>query len=450
MQLYPDRPALTLNPLSPVPSLEEVTTDLNALWQVVVKLKKAGSPVGVELEAQTRSLFVKHNAARTDLGEALTLRRAVRALLNCPDDEPETPLAVDSAVLDTPTVNERSGAAFEEESAPDDGPADEAESATEEESALEDEAESAADDESAPEDEAAVEGEAVPEADLPSEVLEAQAPVQDAPLVLPPAVVTWDEQLLGRGLISGLAQTLALGNMVQLVVVRTAEDELLVTVQPGKLDGESDALCRALNVRGTPAELDAGLLSEMNIYKRVRQTVREVANTLLEDTLKTAAAAANAKAKEVKAREDKAAAAKAKAGESKTGESAEKTKAKDARATAFYDNKAKRTQEKTAAAERSAAPESVPEPAPITTGSLKLSMTNPELSAEQVRVQLKIGDAERSGTLATLNSITEPPTKVEIKLTCEGYAPYYTFRTLKLGVDDELHFTLAVQPNLIN
>lgn len=99
---------------------------------------------------------------------------------------------------------------------------------------------------------------------------------------------TWPNNALGAGLFSQLAYTLAPGETLQLVMARSG-DQLLVTVQPSPISGENGTALE-MQLKGTPAALDEGLITSMQEYREGRALARETATYA--DRVKAAAEAA--------------------------------------------------------------------------------------------------------------------------------------------------------------
>jgi len=122
--------------------------------------------------------------------------------------------------------------------------------------------------------------------------------VSAAPVV-PAQVITWAEGTLGGGVISGLAETLQIGDMLTLVLTRH-NDKLLVTVIPKPGKNELAATAISLNTSGTPKQLDQGLAGALENYKAGRQVARDVAAVDYAQAVQRAAEASRAaKAKAV-------------------------------------------------------------------------------------------------------------------------------------------------------
>ncbi len=97
----------------------------------------------------------------------------------------------------------------------------------------------------------------------------------DQPLT--PAHPAWPAGTLADGLLSHLGATLAPGDTVSLILTRVGE-QLLVTVQPTPLTNEPGRTAQALQVKGTPAALDAGLLEKLAEYREGRALARGAVN----------------------------------------------------------------------------------------------------------------------------------------------------------------------------
>ncbi|MFC3606121.1 PEGA domain-containing protein [Deinococcus soli (ex Cha et al. 2016)] len=248
--------------------LQACVDDLYALWYVAIDQKR---------KDQAKAIFDAHPGAQTNLTLALEVQRLMRELLGYPiGPEPalDLPPFGDAPAVTTTAVPEPHSAAptpapnspvtpAPGEAEPDGGP----------------------DDEDTPDEDGA---------EPPS--LEPTAPAQDATAAPAPRVdpTLWAEGMLGRGLISGLASTLAVGDTMQLVLTRTASGELLATVVPTRLNGELAGTCTDLQAKGTPAQLDDELLDAAGTYREVRKTARELAEELLASTVAAAAAAKSA------------------------------------------------------------------------------------------------------------------------------------------------------------
>jgi len=117
----------------------------------------------------------------------------------------------------------------------------------------------------------------------------------DQPLT--PAHPAWPAGTLADGLLSHLGATLAAGDTVSLILTRVGE-QLLVTVQPTPLANEPGRTAQALQVKGTPAALDAGLQQKLAEYREGRALARGAVNyaaqiqAAAEDHRKATAAAA--------------------------------------------------------------------------------------------------------------------------------------------------------------
>lgn len=282
----------------------DVMLDVKALWEYTQRLKDP------EVEGKVRAEFLAHPDARTDASEALTLRLKLRTLLRQPLPAPD-PAASFADLFAPPTEVEDLFAAAtpapqpapvvtpEPEAAPE--PTSEGDEPVEDAGAVMDDGSSdgenadTEDTEDGDTDDGDDSATDAPTTDAPTSEPVSAAP---APLLEPlPRTVTWGDGLLGTGLISGLARTLARGDLVQLVVTRVSDEDLLVTVLPRRLDGEPATLDTDMNVRGTPLELDSGLLEAVPTYEQVRLSARDVAAELLERTRAKAAEAKKAPAK---------------------------------------------------------------------------------------------------------------------------------------------------------
>jgi PRTRC genetic system protein E len=121
----------------------------------------------------------------------------------------------------------------------------------------------------------------------------------DTPTVLEKAekpVLTTESQL---GIIQGLAETISVKGSLLLVIAKTKEDTLLVTVQPGPGEKDVAGSALALQITGSPAELDAKLLEALSHYVPARKFVVKTAEEI---AAATASAAAHAKAEAEKKR----------------------------------------------------------------------------------------------------------------------------------------------------
>jgi PRTRC genetic system protein E len=111
----------------------------------------------------------------------------------------------------------------------------------------------------------------------------------------PPLTLTTRQQ---PGVIQGLASSIPVNGTVLLAITKTAENALLVTVQP-TIDKDNAASSKALQVAGTPEEIDRGLLDALAHYVPARELVLASAEQIAKET---AAAAAHAKAEADKRR----------------------------------------------------------------------------------------------------------------------------------------------------
>lgn len=289
----------------------DVMLDVKALWEYTQRLKDP------EVEGKVRAEFLAHPNARTDASEALTLRLKLRTLLRQPLPAPDPaasfadlfapPTEVEDlfaapapqpapVVTPAPATPEPEAAPVVTAPDPEATPEPTSEGDAQEDEPVEDAGAVMDDGSSDGEDsETEDEGDGDDATDAPASEPVSAAP---APLLEPlPRTVTWGDGLLGTGLISGLARTLARGDLVQLVVTRVSDEDLLVTVLPRRLDGEPATLDTDMNVRGTPLELDSGLLEAVPTYEQVRLSARDVAAELLERTRAKAAEAKKAPAK---------------------------------------------------------------------------------------------------------------------------------------------------------
>lgn len=262
-------------------NLETRVADITALWYLAVER-------GKDVETQARKIFAEHPGARSDESASREAQKALRELLGLevctePPAEPDLPPfePVPASRQAAPAA-----AAVEDDLLPsEDEPSDAAQTPE-----LDDAGENA------PEDDGGDDHGAAEEARVdPSEA--EQVPVSAAGGGDPTA---WPEGVLGDGLISGLARTLAVGEAVQLVLSRTAAGQLLATVVPQRLNGELAGTCKELQAKGTPHQLDEEFVAAMATYREVRRTAREVAEELL---AAAKAAAAGAKAAANKAAE---------------------------------------------------------------------------------------------------------------------------------------------------
>lgn len=295
-----------------------VMKDVKALWAYTTTLQN------LQTEKEVRAVFAKYPAAQTTLEPAQALQRELRVLLDQPlpagNSAPEpdfadlfappapapaapAPVPTPAPVTPTPVPTPAPVASTEPEAAPAEPEAvpDEAQDSLDEGDTEASEESGEDGDVDVSEDDGDTEDEGDPEdSDPDSGTPAATPPVSAAPAApLPPLprTVSWGDGLLGTGLISGLARTLARGDLVQVVIARVSDEDLMVTVLPRRIDGEPDTLNTDMNVRGTPAELDAGLLEAVPTYEQVRLTARDVAAELLERTRAKAAEAKKTPAK---------------------------------------------------------------------------------------------------------------------------------------------------------
>lgn len=132
------------------------------------------------------------------------------------------------------------------------------------------------DDEGTDEDDAGEPTPAPAEPDAPATPTDsALTAALDQPLT--PAHPAWPAGTLADGLLSHLGATLAPGDTVSLILTRVGE-QLLVTVQPTPLANEPGRTAQALQVKGTPSALDAGLLEKLAEYREGRAFARGAVN----------------------------------------------------------------------------------------------------------------------------------------------------------------------------
>lgn len=132
------------------------------------------------------------------------------------------------------------------------------------------------DDEGTDEDDAGEPTAALAEPDAPATPTDsALTAALDQPLT--PAHPAWPAGTLADGLLSHLGATLAPGDTVSLILTRVGE-QLLVTVQPTPLANEPGRTAQALQVKGTPSALDAGLLEKLAEYREGRALARGAVN----------------------------------------------------------------------------------------------------------------------------------------------------------------------------
>ncbi|ASN83231.1 PRTRC system protein E [Deinococcus ficus] len=367
---------------------EAVLDDVKLLWNMVVALNNSGAANGKDLYTAARELFATHNAAVNpgQVDEARKLQAALRTLLGQPlgDTTPEAaeesfhslfasavpaePPAADPVELDQDTP-------VPPADAQDTGSGDDGGDGGDDNSG-DDSDEDPADDASGDPDDSS----ATPSAP------DAQAAATPAANVTPiPRTVLWDAQALGSGLLSGLARTLRPGDALQLVVVRTGEGELTVNLIPRKLDGEPDSVNTDLTVRGTPAELDLGLLEAVPTYQEVRKTVRELAADLLEQTQR--------KAQEAKANAAKPVKAAAK-------------------------------------------------PAPSPEGTLKIDVTNPGLDRTAVRAAITGKGVSHAGKLVELSEKKLAPGTYTVEISADDHDIATAAATVKVGKTEVVKVTL--------
>lgn len=93
-----------------------------------------------------------------------------------------------------------------------------------------------------------------------------------------------------EGIIRGLASTLSVAGTLLLVIAKTAEDQLLVTIQPqcGKEDAPGTAV--PLQVVGTPEEIDTKLIAELSHFVPARVIATASAKEVADLTAKAAQA----------------------------------------------------------------------------------------------------------------------------------------------------------------
>lgn len=93
-----------------------------------------------------------------------------------------------------------------------------------------------------------------------------------------------------EGIVRGLASTLAVSGTLLLVIAKTAEDQLLVTIQPqcGKDDAPGTAV--PLQVIGTPEEIDTKLIEELSHFVPARVIATTSAKEVADLTAKAAQA----------------------------------------------------------------------------------------------------------------------------------------------------------------
>jgi PRTRC genetic system protein E len=111
----------------------------------------------------------------------------------------------------------------------------------------------------------------------------------------PPLTLTTREQ---PGIIQGLASSIPIDGSVLLAITKTAENALLITIQP-TIDKDNPASAKAIQVTGTPEEIDRDLLGALAHYVPARELVLATAAQIATDT---AAAAVHAKAEADKRR----------------------------------------------------------------------------------------------------------------------------------------------------
>jgi PRTRC genetic system protein E len=119
----------------------------------------------------------------------------------------------------------------------------------------------------------------------------------------PPLTLTTRKQ---PGIIQGLASSIPVDGSVLVAITKTASDMLLVTIQP-TIDKDNAASAKALQIKGTPEEIDRDLLAALAHYVPARELVLATAEQIAKDT---ASAAAHAKAEADKRRANSSNAAK--------------------------------------------------------------------------------------------------------------------------------------------
>lgn len=269
--------------LPPCVTLADWIEELTHLWTYV---DETGDQAMIDA---CTALFAKYPGAQQNELQASDLVREIRPLLGLLA-EPQAPSRPGLPFVNTPLATPRaqtvtqSGTVDGEETH---GPGDEQSVET-----SEDEAGEADEPEYGGEDQEGAQAQ-----DTPGEEADASAePSVPAVLTLSSGEPQWPDELLGQGLISGLAATLKPKEMVQLIIARVG-NELRVTVQPSKIEGESDRTCLALQVMGSPQQLDLELLDAMAGYQQVRQTARQATDALLAQVQAGAAASKQSAAK---------------------------------------------------------------------------------------------------------------------------------------------------------
>ena len=236
-----------------------------------------------ELLAQAQALFKANQAAKTDLKAAHKLLKAIKDLDRLSEPTPVANLQLlpgaqqgnESSLL-TPTE-----AVLQADAEGSPGSGEETvEAATPDTKAAHVEAPETREEEPNTPDSWSEEPEE-PNGEMPDEETEngaqaTEAPISDSGEVSGAAApqVIWPQEALGEGVFSALAQTLASGESVKLVMSRT-KNEVLVTVYPDPISGETPQTALPLQFRGTPAGLDTGFRKHLDDFREGRLIARE-------------------------------------------------------------------------------------------------------------------------------------------------------------------------------
>lgn len=106
-----------------------------------------------------------------------------------------------------------------------------------------------------------------------------------------PSSVETPQPIVLSGIIQGLAASLAVKGTLLLAIAKLSDQEILVTIQPTPAEKESHAAAIPLQVAGSPAEIDANLVSALAQYVPARTLSIATAEAIAQQTAQAAAKA---------------------------------------------------------------------------------------------------------------------------------------------------------------